>query len=320
MPKVSVIITTYNRAHFVCEAIKSVLGQTYRDFEIVVVDDGSRDNTREAVATFKDPRIKYIYQDNRGVTGALNAGILASSGECVAFLDSDNVLFREALQKSMEFMDRHPEVGFCYGQISTMDENGRPLRLKRFRGPKVTRVNNGRKELVSLLLAERNIGHFIARAACFKQVGLFSTTLCMSEDWDMWIRMAAKYDVGHLAVPMIKARYHTQSLTASSGVEIVKKAHTAVLESVFTDAELGPLYVHLKKRAYFGLNCLLARVAALTGHKGMAVRYFTRAFGRYPKIVVDPKAFYLLIWSSKVLLPQAVRRFIIDILIDLHLR
>jgi glycosyltransferase involved in cell wall biosynthesis len=320
MPKISVIITTYNRAHFVREAIESVLNQTYSDYEIIVVDDGSKDNTREVVNSIPDPRIRYMYQENRGVCGAMNAGIMASKAECVAFLDSDNVLFKTALQKSMAFMDRHPEVGFCYGQISTMDERGRPLRIKRFRGPKVTAVNDGKKELVNLLLGERNIGHFIARTSCVKEVGLFNTELRMSEDWDMWIRLARRCNVGHIAAPMVKARYHTQSLTAKSGVEIVKCAHTAVLESVFQDPELGPLYGYLRKRAYFGLNCLLARMAALTGHKSTAIKYFAKAIGIYPGVFVDVRALSLIIRSLKVFLPQRLRRIIIEILIRLCLR
>src|SRR4030043_1751206 len=116
MPKVSVIIPTFNRAGMVVEAIESVLKQTYADFEIIVVDDGSRDNTREAVAGLKDPHIKYIYQENQGVSGAMNTGILASRAEYIVWLASDNMMLDGSLQKCVDFMERHPEVGFCQVQ------------------------------------------------------------------------------------------------------------------------------------------------------------------------------------------------------------
>jgi hypothetical protein len=192
--------------------------------------------------------------------------------------------------------------------------------MKKFRGPKVTSINDGRKELVNLLLGERNIGHLIARVSCFDEVGLFNTKFCMSEDWDMWIRLAKKYKVGHIAEPMIKARYHVQSLTAKSDVEIVKNAHTALLESVFQDTELAPLFSHLRGKAYFGLNCLIARVAALTGHKITAIKYFKKAIGIYPRVFIDIMMLSLLIRSTKVLLPQKLRRIIIDLLMTLRLR
>jgi len=91
MPKVSVIIPTYNYGRFLGEALQSVLDQTFDDFDLIVVDDGSTDNTKEVVASFEDNRIKYIYQQNRGVAAAQNVGILASKGEYVALLGADDV-------------------------------------------------------------------------------------------------------------------------------------------------------------------------------------------------------------------------------------
>ena len=116
MPRVSVVIPTYNRAGYVSEAVKSVLNQTFHDFEVIVVDDGSTDNTPDVIDSFKDTRIRYLYQENRGVSAAMNTGILASTAEYIAILDSDDVLVEEALQKSVAFLDEHPEVGYCFGQ------------------------------------------------------------------------------------------------------------------------------------------------------------------------------------------------------------
>ena len=114
-PKVSVIIPTYNRAHLVGRAIRSVLNQTYQDFEIIVVDDGSTDNTEEVVKSFNDPRIRYIrHEKNRGGSAACNTGIRAARGEYIAFQDSDDEWLPEKLEKQMQVFENTPTgVGGC---------------------------------------------------------------------------------------------------------------------------------------------------------------------------------------------------------------
>ena len=109
MPKVSVIIPTYNRSKYVTKAIDSVLAQTYRDFEIIVVDDGSTDNTKEVLKPYTD-RIKYLYQENTGVSAARNAGIRAAGGQWIAFLDSDDEWLPEKLSIQMDYLSRHNEI------------------------------------------------------------------------------------------------------------------------------------------------------------------------------------------------------------------
>jgi glycosyltransferase involved in cell wall biosynthesis len=297
-----------------------VLRQTYRDFELIVVDDGSIDNTKEVIASINDSRIRYIYQENRGPSAAFNTGILASEAEYVSFLASDNIMLEETLQKCIAFMDQHPEVGFCHGQYFTMDGSGRLLRLKRLRGPKVTYIGDSRTETTELLMGERKTDYLFVRRSCFKQIGLHNTELRMSEDWDMLIRLSRRYAVGHIAEPMGIIRNHAQSMTAKFSAEIVKNAHTAVLGSIFNDAEYGPLYGHLRKKAYFGLHCLLARTAARTGHKGLGLLCLIQAIKTYPKFIFDAKAFSLLLRSTKEFLPQKLRRLIIEVLMALRLR
>ena len=108
-PKVSVIIPTYQHADFVGEAIDSALAQTYTDYEIILVNDGSTDGTKEIAAEYRN-QIKYIYQDNRGLPAARNTGILASKGEYMAFLDADDVWLPNKLKLEVEFLDMHPSV------------------------------------------------------------------------------------------------------------------------------------------------------------------------------------------------------------------
>jgi glycosyltransferase involved in cell wall biosynthesis len=321
MPRVSVVIPTYNSASFLPDAIGSVLAQTYQDFEIIVVDDGSNDNTAEVVSSFKDPRIRYLYQENRGVAGARNTGILASQAEYIAWQDSDNVLLEEALQKSIDFLDIHPEAAFSDGQFYTIDESGRPLRRGRARGPKATFVRDGLEEISHLILGNRSIGlFFVVRRAAFQETGLFNTRLRMSEDWDIWIRLAKRYAVAHLAEPIAKVRFHAQSMTALTKIDVVHAAHTAVLESVFRDPELAPRFGHLKKKAYFGLYCLCAREAAFTGHKRVGLSYLLTAARTCPGMLWEREGLSILMRSGKDFLPWHVRMFIVQALMALKLR
>jgi len=123
VPKVSIIIPTYNYAHFITEAIQSVLSQTFQDFEVIVVDDGSTDNTREVLAQFGN-KIRYIYQENRGLSAARNTGILNSSGQYLCFLDSDDSLLPEKLELQVKLLDSKVDVDLVYTWWYLVDENG----------------------------------------------------------------------------------------------------------------------------------------------------------------------------------------------------
>ncbi len=134
-PKVSVILPTYNRAHLIKRAIQSVLDQTYQNFEIIVVDDGSTDNTEEQVRSFNNPKIRYIrYNENKGAAFARNAGIKASRGDYIAFQDSDDEWFPHKLQRQMEaFKNASPEVGVVYTGSWRIKDNER-IYLPLFKG------------------------------------------------------------------------------------------------------------------------------------------------------------------------------------------
>ena len=113
MPRVSVIIPTYNSARFVVQAVESVLAQTYSDFEVIVVDDGSTDNTPVALAGYRQ-KIRYLHQENRGPSAARNAGYRASQGDYVLFLDSDDLIPPDTLERQVSFLNDHPEFGLVY--------------------------------------------------------------------------------------------------------------------------------------------------------------------------------------------------------------
>jgi len=323
MPVVSVIIPSYNLGRFLLAAVESVLRQTYRDFELIVIDDGSTDNTPELARTFP-AEVRYIRQENRGLSAVRNRGIELARGRYIIFLDADDVLLEKALEISVDFMDRHPGACLCHGQSYTMDEAGMPLRLSRARGPRSTFLRDGKEEIKYLIVVDpRNVitpSSALIRRACFDRAGLFNTGLRMSEDVDMWIRMAKISSIGHLAEPVVVARSHGQSITARSSVEVVKNAHTIVIESLFQDPEFGPLYHHLKNKAYFGLYCLLARVAGRTGHHFMAIVYSLKAAKTYPRLFVSARSLSLWLRSANDFVPPRLRQWIIKTLMALRLR
>jgi glycosyltransferase involved in cell wall biosynthesis len=190
MPKVSVIIPTYNRKDMVTETIESVLNQTMRDFEVVVVDDGSVDNTGEVLMSRFGGRINYIYQTNRGRCVARNRGLLESTGRYVVFLDSDDLLLPGSLEAQSQYLDMHPSTGVIYSDGYYCDEFGRNLeRISETRPPL-----RGKDMLETLVLSNVIIAPHSAmvRRSCFDALGypFFDESLSVGEDTEFWIRLA----------------------------------------------------------------------------------------------------------------------------------
>jgi glycosyltransferase involved in cell wall biosynthesis len=216
-PTVSVIIPTYNRANLIEKAIGSVLNQTYQDFEIIVIDDGSTDNTREIIRSFKDKRVKYVkkYKKNKGSSVARNIGIKIARGKYFALLDSDDEWLPEKLDKQIKILqDGSPELGVVYSNLCYIDENGKNM----------NKLRNPKKEgyIYEDLLGENYVGPpstLLIRKECFHQVGLFDNLLNAMEDWDMWIRIAKYYRFSLIKIPIVKYRLHSNQLSINLRVK-----------------------------------------------------------------------------------------------------
>jgi glycosyltransferase involved in cell wall biosynthesis len=291
MPKVSVIIPTYNRAQYIAEAINSVLGQTYQDFEIIVIDDGSTDNTREVMENFKDPRVKYIYQENRRMSNARNAGINHSTGEYIAFLDSDDSFFEKAIEKGVQILDKHPEVSFCYGQSYFIDERGQILRPRR-KGFERSWVRAGSEQIRDFFIHGNYISiSAIARRSCLYEVGLFNPDFSSgSEDFDLWVRLAKRHSVAYIANPMYKSRIHSGAVSGGRKLDEVEQSNSRIFEGVFNDPEVGHLFMDLRPESYFHLYLRLASYACAGGEMKGARQYLSRAFK------ICPKGFFKSLW------------------------
>jgi glycosyltransferase involved in cell wall biosynthesis len=187
-PTISVIIPTYNRAHLVGRAILSVLQQTYRDFEIIVVDDSSADNTEEVVKSFDDERIRYFKRNkNRGGAAARNTGVKLAQGKFIAFLDSDDEWFPEKLRKQIALINKSPDsVGAVYCLHYSQDDSlGYIIRPSTY--------SLGRGDVYYLLLngwCPPSTSLFMLHTRVFEKSGLFDESLTSFQDYDLWIWVA----------------------------------------------------------------------------------------------------------------------------------
>jgi glycosyltransferase involved in cell wall biosynthesis len=197
-PKFSVLIANYNNAHLIQRALDSIKRQTIQDFEVIVVDDGSTDNSRsivEMAAASFDGRLRYIYQSNKGVASARNASIAVAAGKYITFLDSDDYWHDERLQVHAKILDKHENVGFCCSDFDRLDEDGHVERhfskwvtFPRF--PYEQPIS--RDDAFRWLLLVNFVGTSGAtiRRTCVQTVGLFNEEYKQAEDYDYWLRHA----------------------------------------------------------------------------------------------------------------------------------
>ncbi len=212
-PKVSVIIPTYNRASLLPRAIKSVLNQTFKDFELIIVDDCSTDNTEEVVEEFqkKDKRIKYLrLKKNSGAPAhPRNVGIKNSQGKYIAFLDNDDEWLPEKLEKQLNLFEKtnNPKLGFVGGNVLIVEEN----RIKEYKVPKCG--DNFQNFLSNCLI--KSTSSVMIRKIVLEDVNLFDESLESTDDWEMWIRISQKYDFDFVSEPIFKYYFHQQNLSRS---------------------------------------------------------------------------------------------------------
>ncbi len=187
-PRVSVVIPTHNRKAFVLEAVDSVLAQTYEDYELIVVDDGSTDGTGEALERYKE-RLRYLYQENQGVSVARNHGLEHACGEFIAFLDSDDLWLPKKLALQVAFMDEHPEAQICYSDEVWIRRGVRVNPKKRHA------KYSGWIYPYCLPLCIISPSSAFMRRGLFEQIGSFDPGLPVCEDYDLWLRAAASFPI-----------------------------------------------------------------------------------------------------------------------------
>ena len=254
MPEVSVIIPTRNRAGPVRDAVASVLAQTFTDFELIVVDDGGTDDTREALIEF-GRRVTYIFREHGGVSAARNTGLGRTRGELIAFLDSDDAWLPAKLAVQVDFFKENPEGLICQTE-ETWYRRGRRVN-PRFKH----RKPSGDIFLPSLELCLVSPSAVMMRRTLFDEVGLFDEDLPACEDYDLWLRVAARHPVHLLPQALvIKTGGHPDQLSRTTPAldQYRVRALQKIIESglLSPERERAARAVLGKKARLYGQGCV----------------------------------------------------------------
>ncbi len=254
-PTVSVVIPAYNHERYVGEAIQSVLDQTFQDFELIIINDGSTDNTEAKILKFKDQRIRYYSQENRGLSATLNIGISLARGDYFNFLPSDDAFFPEKLEVQLKVFKEHPNLGIVFSYPQLIDAEGREIK----EGPEAqwAIVPFETKEEIFPALFERDFlsaPSALIRMDCLKKVGGFDESLKYAQDYDLWMRILKFFDIRLIKKPLVKYRWHGKNLTFKA-TEETEFERTKLLLKAYKDLTIEDIFPSLsikrEKKAYY---------------------------------------------------------------------
>jgi glycosyltransferase involved in cell wall biosynthesis len=275
VPLVSAVVTTYNRSGQACSAVQSVREQDYPRVEILVIDDGSTDDTASRLGAFRD-LIHYIYQKNSGVSAARNAGIRLSRGKYIAFLDSDDLWRPEKTARQVRFLETHPELRACQVE-EVWFRNGLRVNPR-----KIHRKPSGWIFRESLRLCTVSPSAVMIRRDLFEDIGLFDESLPACEDYDLWLRVSSREPIALLPdVLVTKYGGHPDQLSRTTPCldryrigSIVKVLEDGNLPDELFAAAVAEL---TRKCAIFAAGCLKrGRVDEAAHYRGLPERYRVR--------------------------------------------
>ena len=278
-PTVSVIIPSYNYAEHISACIDSVLAQTYTDFDLIVVDDGSKDNTAEVVQKFTDPRVRYIYQDNKGLPGARNTGIKASSSKYLAFLDSDDKYHPEKLSEHIRYLDDNPDIGLSYCSRLTVSSADEPL---------VLRVAPSHANLRDLVLyypfAPSDV---VMHRSWAEKVDLFDESFVLnSEDLNFHIRLAlAGCKFGGIQKALTYRQIHTDRIFKNLSGKM--ETYIRALDTAFNHPDCPTDILSLRDEAYGHHYLIWGWQAAIQNETDLAHRFLNEAIRLKPELNID---------------------------------
>ncbi len=268
MPKVSVIIPTYNRANYICETIDSVLSQTFKDFEIIIVDDGSTDHTRDVLEKYRD-RINYHYQVNEGAGAARNKAISLSRGEYLGFIDDDDLWLPNKLEVQVKELDENPDVAFVCSGAYQIDGSGQTIT---YWSAKCTETFENLYEgdfVLNLTV--------LLRRKCFDEIGGGDASLIISYDYDLWLRVAKTHKFKHINAPLAKYRLHGNNLSKNHIIAI-KDHITIISKKYFSDKVTSLKRIIRISREYYDAGVFYTKEQAYF----QATRYFLLSILRFP--------------------------------------
>ena len=287
MSRVSVIIPTYNRADYLAEALRSVLGQTRKPFEVIVVDDGSEDHTTQVVRAF-EPDVRFFRQDHAGVSAARNLGLDAARGDVIAWLDADDLWEPDFLETMISRLAEDRKLDGVYSGWAHIDAAGNSL-------PQSSHRVVPPADLY-LALTEGNFlatPAIVVRKRCFEVVGSFDTQLGICEDYDMWLRLAKDFTIAGLPAPLVRIRVHDGNTVQDTAA--FSRYRLALVQKHYGSLDGSPSkWTEEKKRAV----ALAYREAALTysqdGQLAEKRQYLDKAILVWPELLSRLDTFYEL--------------------------
>jgi glycosyltransferase involved in cell wall biosynthesis len=285
MPSVSVVIPTFNREHYIGRALESVLNQTYTDYEIIIVDDGSTDKTGEIIRRYQETadNIRYIRTtENKGASAARNTGIQEACGTYIAFQDSDDVWMPEKLEKQVKILsETGPAVGLVYTGFWLVKGDTQQY---------IPHPSYKKREgyIANEILKGSFIGTptILIKKECFEHMGLFDESLPQLQDWELMIRVSERYQFRFIDEPLLLAHHQGNNISVDQASNI--RAREMIFAKHFKKYEGGGR--RILAREYFSLGNLYCKNnRAYRGRK-----YFFRAIRTYP---LNP-VYFMLAWIS----------------------
>lgn len=281
-PLVSVIIPAYNASRYIVSTIQSVLNQSYKYFELIIIDDGSKDNTAELVKTFTDERIRYFYQLNQGVSVARNTGITKANGDYIAFLDADDIWRSENLEVKLNYLKKNP-IDFVFGDVQLMDDSGAPL----------DQYLIGIKEdfLHYALLWDRCVipnpsSNLLIKKSCFSNLNIkFDPLFSTAADQD-FVFYLCRYFKG-MRISEILVQYRNANNSMSKNIALMEKDHIAVYKKASRNMLFHSFW--FKQRCFSNLYYTLGGSWFKEGKdKLRGIYYITYSIVIYPPHILKP--------------------------------
>lgn len=263
-PKVTVLMSVFNGRRFLRPSLESILNQSYRNFELLIVDDGSTDDTGEIVRSLKDARIQlHRNASNLGLTASLNRGVELARSPLIARMDSDDISHPERLARQVAHLEAHPEVGALGSAYTNTNQSGKPLFTSSFAAP--------HGFLVWYMFFQNPIAHpsVLMRTDVLRKVGGYRSKFRYGQDLDLWWRMARHAKLGNLDQPLIQLRRHPHSITNLHMAE--QRASCALIREEMRPAILGADQHQM----------IQTRLEAATTLPGFQARYITALWEAY---------------------------------------
>ena len=245
-PRVSVVIPAHNHESYVGEAIQSVLDQSFADFELIIINDGSTDHTEEEILKFRDPRIRYVAQENRGLSVTLNRGVELARGDYFNFLPSDDTFYPEKLEVQLRAFEEDPDLGVLFAYPRIVDAGGQEIEDRAVAGWPIVPFET--KEEIFPALFERNFlsaPTALIKTDCLRKVGGFDPFLRYAQDYDLWMRILKFYGARLLKQPLVTYRWHGGNETYQSTTE-TELERAKILLKAYRELDLGDVFPCLR--------------------------------------------------------------------------